>query len=137
MQYIGPDIHTICMGQAALMGSLVLTGGTKGYRSALPNARIMIHQPSGGTRGTASDIAIQAQEILRTRQQLNLLYVYHTNQLLEHIEKAMDRDTFFDANQVKEFGIIDTIWDKRHQNDNNTTTTEDTITNKNTNKANI
>lgn len=124
MQYIGPDIHTICMGQAASMGSLLLAGGTKGYRSALPNARIMIHQPSGGARGMASDIAIQAQEILRTRHQLNQLYVYHTNQLLENIEKAMDRDTFFDAKQAQEFGIIDTIWTRREGDATTATTTE-------------
>lgn len=116
MQYIGPNIHTICMGQAASMGSLLLAGGTHGYRSALPNARIMIHQPSGGARGMASDIAIQAAEILRTRQQLNLLYVHHTKQLLSDIEKAMDRDTFYDTQQAKDFGIIDTIWTKRDSN---------------------
>lgn len=113
MQYIHPDVHTICMGQAASMGSLLLAGGTPGCRSALPNARIMLHQPSGGAQGMASDIDIQAREILRTRAKLNQLYAHHTGQKLEDIERVMDRDTFFDVEMAKEFGVIDEILTKR------------------------
>ena len=113
MQYINPEVHTICMGQAASMGSLLLAGGASGSRSALPNARIMLHQPSGGAQGMASDIDIQAKEILRTRANLNNLYVHHTGQDLEKIENVMDRDFFMDVNQAIEFGVIDKILDKR------------------------
>ena len=113
MQYIHPEVHTICMGQAASMGSLLLAGGSPGCRFALPNARIMLHQPSGGARGMASDIQIQANEILRTRANLNQLYVQHTGQNLEDIERVMDRDTFMDAEQAVEFGVIDKILTKR------------------------
>lgn len=113
MQYIHPDVHTICMGQAASMGSLLLAGGAPGCRYALPNARIMLHQPSGGAQGMASDIDIQAREILRTRARLNQLYVHHTGQQLEEIERVMDRDTFFDVETAKEFGVIDEILTKR------------------------
>ena len=113
MQYIHPDVHTICMGQAASMGSLLLAGGAPGCRYALPNARIMLHQPSGGAQGMASDIDIQAREILRTRANLNQLYVYHTGQKLEDIENVMDRDTFFDVERAKDFGVIDEILTKR------------------------
>lgn len=113
MQYIGPDVHTICMGQAASMGSLLLAGGAPGHRSALPNARIMLHQPSGGTQGMASDIEIAAKEILRTRSRLNQLYAEHTGQNITKIERVMDRDTFMDAHQALEFGVIDQVWDKR------------------------
>ena len=113
MQYIHPDVHTICMGQAASMGSLLLAGGSPGCRYALPNARIMLHQPSGGAQGMASDIDIQAREILRTRANLNKLYVHHTGQKIEDIEKVMDRDTFFDAETAKDFGVIDEILTKR------------------------
>jgi ATP-dependent Clp protease, protease subunit len=113
MQYIHPDVHTICMGQAASMGSLLLASGAENCRFALPNARIMLHQPSGGARGMASDIEIQAKEILRTRERLNQLYMYHTNQPIDVIEKAMDRDTFLDVHQAKEFGVIDAILNKR------------------------
>ncbi|KAL3759355.1 hypothetical protein ACHAWU_000654 [Discostella pseudostelligera] len=113
MQYIHPEVHTICMGQAASMGSLLLAGGSPGCRFALPNARIMLHQPSGGARGMASDIAIQAQEILRTRANLNLLYVHHTGRSLDEIEKVMDRDTFMDVKQAVEFGVIDEVLNKR------------------------
>mmetsp|Transcript_19055 Transcript_19055/g.24523 ORF Transcript_19055/g.24523 Transcript_19055/m.24523 type:complete len:233 (-) Transcript_19055:419-1117(-) len=113
MQYIRPEIHTICMGQAASMGSLLLVGGSPGCRSALPNSRIMLHQPSGGTQGMASDIEIQAREILRTRSNLNNLYVEHTGKSLEEIERVMDRDTFMSPQQAKDFGVIDQIVDKR------------------------
>lgn len=113
MQYIGPAVHTICMGQAASMGSLLLAGGAPGHRSALPNARIMLHQPSGGAQGMASDIEIAAREILRTRTRLNQLYVDHTGRSLAEIERVMDRDTFMDPEQAREFGVIDQVWDKR------------------------
>mmetsp|Transcript_33453 Transcript_33453/g.48440 ORF Transcript_33453/g.48440 Transcript_33453/m.48440 type:complete len:256 (-) Transcript_33453:1002-1769(-) len=113
MQYIQPAVHTICMGQAASMGSLLLAGGETGCRSALPNARIMLHQPSGGAQGMASDIAIQAQEILRTRSNLNRIYVGHTGQSLEEIERVMDRDTFMSADQAVDFGVIDFVLEKR------------------------
>lgn len=107
MQYIRPDVHTICMGQAASMGSLLLAGGTPGCRFALPNSRIMLHQPSGGAQGMAADIDIQAREILRTRANLNRLFVHHTGQELSEIERVMDRDFFLDVHQAKEFGVID------------------------------
>ena len=113
MQYIRPEVHTICMGQAASMGSLLLAGGSPGCRFALPNARIMLHQPSGGAQGMASDIEIQAQEILRTRANLNKLYVSHTGQPLEDIERVMDRDTFMNAEQAIAFGVIDAVLEKR------------------------
>lgn len=113
MQYIHPEIHTICMGQAASMGSLLLAGGSPGCRYALPNARIMLHQPSGGAQGMASDIEIQAKEILRTRANLNQLYMHHTGQELEKIEKVMDRDTFMDVKQAVDFGVIDEVLTKR------------------------
>jgi ATP-dependent Clp protease protease subunit len=101
------------MGQAASMGSLLLAGGSPGCRSALPNSRIMLHQPSGGAQGMASDIDIQAREILRTRANLNDLYVFHTGQDLEKIENVMDRDFFMDVTQAIDFGVIDKILDKR------------------------
>lgn len=117
MQYIQPDVHTICMGQAASMGSLLLAGGTPKCRFALPNARIMLHQPSGGAQGMAADIDIQAKEILRTRARLNNLYVHHTGQTIEEIERVMDRDYFLDVHQAIQFGVIDGILDKRHRDD--------------------
>lgn len=113
MQYISPDVHTMCMGQAASMGSLLLAGGAPGCRSALPNSRIMLHQPSGGAQGMASDIDIQAREILRTRANLNKLYEFHTSQPLERIEHVMERDFFMDVEQAVDFGVIDKILDKR------------------------
>ncbi|GKY94746.1 hypothetical protein MPSEU_000440000 [Mayamaea pseudoterrestris] len=113
MQYIRSDVHTICMGQAASMGSLLLAGGAPGCRFALPNARIMLHQPSGGAQGMAADIEIQATEILRTRANLNRIMAEHTKQPLEVIERVMDRDYFMDATQSLEFGVIDHILDKR------------------------
>lgn len=113
MQYVRPEVSTVCLGQAASMGSLLLTAGAKGKRFALPNSRIMIHQPSGGAQGQASDIEIQAREILRMRARLNAVYVEHTGQDLETIEKAMDRDKFMEADEAKEFGLIDEVVDKR------------------------
>jgi len=113
MQYIHPEVHTICMGQAASMGSLLLAGGTPGCRFALPNARIMLHQPSGGAQGKAADIEIQAREIIRMRAMLNQLYVNHTGRDLEEVEKVMDRDTFMDVKQAVEFGVIDEVLNKR------------------------
>jgi ATP-dependent Clp protease protease subunit len=113
MQYIGPDVATICIGQAASMGSLLLTAGAKGKRFCLPNSRIMIHQPSGGYSGQASDIEIHAQEIISLRKRLNEIYVKHTGQKMSVIEKAMDRDNFMNAEKAKEFGLIDEVIDKR------------------------
>mmetsp|Transcript_13687 Transcript_13687/g.29402 ORF Transcript_13687/g.29402 Transcript_13687/m.29402 type:complete len:261 (-) Transcript_13687:1367-2149(-) len=113
MQYIHPEVNTICMGQAASMGSLLLAGGSPGRRFALPNARIMLHQPSGGSQGKASDIEIQAKEILRLRANLNNLYVHHTGQELETVEKVMDRDTFMGPEQAVDFGVIDEVLTKR------------------------
>jgi ATP-dependent Clp protease protease subunit len=113
MQYIHPNVHTIGMGQAASMGSLLLAGGSPGCRMALPNARIMLHQPSGGAQGMASDIHIRSQELLRIRARLNQLYAVHTGQALSEIEQVMDRDTFMDTNQALEFGIIDKLLVKR------------------------
>lgn len=109
MQYIRPQVSTVCIGQAASMGSLLLAGGAKDKRFALPNARIMIHQPHGGARGQASDIEIQAREILRLRERLNEIYVKHTGQKLAAIEKAMDRDNFMSGEEAKDFGLIDSV----------------------------
>ncbi|MDX1736945.1 MAG: ATP-dependent Clp endopeptidase proteolytic subunit ClpP [Alphaproteobacteria bacterium] len=113
MQYIRPSVSTLCMGQAASMGSLLLTAGDKGKRFALPNSRIMIHQPSGGAQGQATDIEIQAREILRMRANLNNIYVKHTGQKLKVIEDAMERDNFMEAAEAKEFGLIDDVVDSR------------------------
>ncbi|KAL3663148.1 hypothetical protein V7S43_011559 [Phytophthora oleae] len=113
MQYIQPKVNTLCMGQAASMGSLLLAGGTPGCRSALPNSRIMIHQPSGGAQGMASDIAIQAEEIIKLRARLNGLYASHTGKPIKVIEQAMDRDLFMDPREAQEFGIIDSIISNR------------------------
>jgi ATP-dependent Clp protease protease subunit len=109
MQYIKPEVSTVCIGQAASMGSLLLTAGAKGKRFSLPNSRIMIHQPSGGARGQATDIQIQANEILRLRENLNNIYVHHTGQKLDTIEKAMERDNFMSAEEAKKFGLIDEV----------------------------
>lgn len=113
MQYIKCPVTTLCIGQAASMGSLLLTAGAPGKRFATPHARIMIHQPSGGFRGQASDIEIHAQEILNLRKRLNNVYVKHTGQKLPVIEKAMDRDNFMDAEAAKKFGLIDDIIEAR------------------------
>ena len=109
MNYIKPDVATICMGQAASMGAFLLSGGAKGKRSALPNARIMIHQPLGGAEGQASDIKIQADEILRLRTNLNRILAKNTKQTLKKIEKDTDRNFFMSSDEAKDYGIIDTI----------------------------
>lgn len=113
MQYIKADVITICLGLAASMGSFLLAAGTKGKRLALPNSRIMIHQPMGGTRGQATDIEIEAKEILRVRTQLNNMLVECTGQSLEKIEKDTDRDYFMSAEEAKEYGLIDQVIDER------------------------
>jgi ATP-dependent Clp protease protease subunit len=113
MQYIKPRVSTVCVGQAASMGSFLLAAGEPGMRIALPNARIMVHQPSGGTRGMASDIEIQAKEILRIRSRMNDLYVKYTGRDLPEIEKALDRDTFLEADEAKKFGIVDQVFETR------------------------
>ena len=113
MQYIRPDVSTVCVGQAASMGSLLLAAGAKGKRYGLPNARIMVHQPSGGAQGQATDIEIQAREILNTRARLNAIYVKHTGQTLEAIEKAVERDRFMSPEEAKEFGLIDQVMSHR------------------------
>jgi ATP-dependent Clp protease protease subunit len=109
MQYIRPDVATVCIGQAASMGSLLLTAGTKGKRFSLPNSRIMIHQPSGGVQGQATDIEIQAKEILSLRKRLNDIYVQHTGQPLNVIEAAVERDKFLSPEEAKTFGLIDEV----------------------------
>jgi ATP-dependent Clp protease, protease subunit len=109
MQHITAPVNTICMGMAASMGSFLLAAGRKGKRSALPHARIMIHQPSGGAQGTASDIEIQAREILYLRSKLNTLYAQHTGKTLDQIERDMDRDRFMSADEAKEYGIVDNV----------------------------
>ena len=113
MQYITPDVSTLCIGQAASMGSLLLTAGTKGKRFCLPNSRIMIHQPSGGYRGQATDIEIHAKETLSLKRRLNEIYVKHTGQKLSVIEKSMERDNFMCPEKAKEFGLIDEVITKR------------------------
>ncbi|HEV2079943.1 MAG TPA: ATP-dependent Clp endopeptidase proteolytic subunit ClpP [Allosphingosinicella sp.] len=113
MQYIRPRVGTVCMGQGASMGSFLLAAGEPGMRVALTNARIMIHQPSGGAQGMASDIEIQAKEILRIRHRMNELFAKYTGQTLETIEKAMDRDKFLSAEEAREFGIVDEVFEKR------------------------
>lgn len=109
MRYIRPDVSTVCIGQAASMGSLLLCAGAKGKRFALPNSRVMIHQPSGGAQGQAADIEIQAREILKLRERLNNMYVEHTGNDLDKIEKAVDRDTFMSAEEAKDFGLVDDV----------------------------
>lgn len=117
MQYIKPRVSTVCVGQAASMGSFLLAAGEPGMRVALPNSRIMVHQPSGGARGMASDIEIQAKEILRIRQRMNDLYVKYTGQTLTDIEKALDRDTFLEADEALKFGIVDKVFETRPATD--------------------
>ena len=109
MQYIRPDVATVCIGQAASMGSLLLAAGSKGKRFSLPNARIMVHQPSGGAQGQATDIEIQAREILNLRKRLNEIYVRHTGQPIEAIEQALERDKFLSPDEAKAFGLIDEV----------------------------
>ena len=117
MQYIRPKVSTVCIGQAASMGAFLLAAGEPGMRIALPNARIMVHQPSGGARGMASDIEIQAREILRIRARMNDLFVKYTGQSLTDIEKSMDRDTFLEAEEAKAFGLVDKVFETRPDNE--------------------
>jgi len=113
MRFIKPDVATMCLGQACSMGSFLLSAGTKGKRFALPNSRIMIHQPSGGAQGQATDIEIHAREILYLRQRLNTMYSEHTGQPLEKIERDVERDFFMNAEQAKDYGLIDQILERR------------------------
>lgn len=113
MQYIKPDVATICIGMAASMAAVILAGGAKGKRTALPNSRIMIHQPWGGVQGTAADIRIQAEEILRMKRKINEILAKHTGKPIEQIEKDTDRDYYMSAEEAKEYGIIDQILVKR------------------------
>ena len=113
MQYIRCDVSTVCIGQAASMGSLLLSAGAPGKRYALPNARVMVHQPSGGFHGQASDIEIHAREILTLRGRLNEIYVKHCGQVLEKVEEALDRDRFMDPEEAREFGIVDEVVEHR------------------------
>lgn len=117
MQYIRPSVSTVCIGQAASMGSLLLAAGEKDKRFALPNSRIMIHQPSGGAQGQATDIEIQAREILALRHRLNGIYVHHTGQDLETIETSLERDRFMTPEDAVEFGLIDEVVSKRPESD--------------------
>src|ERR1700704_32118 len=116
MQFVRPAVSTLCIGQAASMGSLLLAAGHKDMRFALPNSRIMLHQPSGGFQGQATDIMLHAQEILNLKKRLNEIYVKHTGQQLKKIEDALERDMFLTAEGAKEFGIIDTVMEKRPEN---------------------
>ena len=113
MQFIRPAVSTLCVGQAASMGSLLLAAGRKDMRFALPNARVMVHQPSGGFQGQASDIMIHAQEILNIRKRLNEIYVKHTGQPIKKIEDALERDQFFTAESAREFGLVNKVIEKR------------------------
>jgi ATP-dependent Clp protease protease subunit len=113
MQFVRPAVSTLCIGQAASMGSLLLAAGHKDMRFALPNARIMVHQPSGGFQGQATDIMLHAQEILNLKKRLNDIYVLHTGQPLKKIEDALERDTFLTAEAAKDFGLIDKVIEKR------------------------
>ncbi|PSF05365.1 ATP-dependent Clp endopeptidase, proteolytic subunit ClpP [Marinobacter fuscus] len=116
MQFVKPDVATLCIGQAASMGAFLLSGGAKGKRACLPNSRVMIHQPLGGYQGQASDIEIHTREILKIRNTLNELLAQHTGQDLETIARDTDRDNFMDPTQAKEYGLIDTVLDKRVPN---------------------
>ena len=113
MQYVRSPVSTVCIGQAASMGSLLLCAGAKDKRYALPNARIMVHQPSGGAQGQAADIEIQAREILALRRRLNDIYVRHTGQALEVIERKLERDSFMSAEEARDFGLVDSVVENR------------------------
>jgi ATP-dependent Clp protease protease subunit len=113
MQYIRPEISTICIGMAASMAAVLLAGGQKGKRTALPNARIMIHQPWGGVQGTASDISIQAEEILKTKKRINEILAFHSGKTVEQVEKDTDRDNYMSTQEAKDYGLIDNIIVKR------------------------
>lgn len=117
MQYIRPEVSTLCIGQACSMGSLLLAAGEPGRRYAVPNARIMVHQPSGGFQGQAADIEIHAREIIKLRERLNQIYVKHTGRKVAEIENALDRDNFMSPDEAKEFGIIDAVFEKRPAED--------------------
>ena len=113
MQYIRPPVATLCMGQAASMGSFILMAGEKGMRASLPNARILVHQPSGGFQGQASDIERHAEDIVKIKRRLNDLYVKHCGRTYEEIERTLDRDTMMSAEQAKDFGLIDEVFERR------------------------
>jgi len=113
MQYIRPDVTTICIGMAASMGAVLLAGGAKNKRASLPNARILIHQPWGGVQGTASDISIQAEEILKTKKRLNEILSHHTGRSVDQVSKDTDRDKYLSAEEAKEYGLIDSIFIER------------------------
>jgi ATP-dependent Clp protease, protease subunit len=113
MQYIRPDVATTCIGLAASMGAVLLAGGAKGKRAGLPNSRIMIHQPWGGVQGTASDISIQAEEILRTKKRLNEILAFHCGRAVEQLEKDTDRDRYMSSEDAKEYGLIDNVFTKK------------------------
>jgi ATP-dependent Clp protease protease subunit len=115
MQYIRPDVATICIGLAASMGAVLLAGGAKGKRSGLPNSRIMIHQPWGGVQGTASDVSIQVEEILRTKKRLNEILAHHCGQPLDVIERDTDRDRYMSSEEAKTYGLIDTVYVKKER----------------------
>jgi ATP-dependent Clp protease protease subunit len=117
MQFIRPPVSTLCCGQAASMGSLLLTAGAKDMRFALPNSRIMVHQPSGGFQGQVTDIMLHAQEIMNLKKRLNEIYVKHTGQPLKKIEDALERDTFMTGDMAKDFGLIDKVIEKRPEGD--------------------
>lgn len=120
MQYIRPEVHTMCIGQAASAASLLLCAGTKGQRFSLPNARLLVHQPSASYYGQAADIARHAQEIVKLKRRLNEIYATHTGQSVEAVEKALDRDTYMTAEEAKAFGLIDTVLTKRPEITENT-----------------
>jgi ATP-dependent Clp protease protease subunit len=115
MQYIRPDVSTICIGLAASMGAVLLAGGTKGKRATLPNSRIMIHQPWGGVQGTASDISIQAEEILKTKKRLNDILAHHSGQPVSRVENDTDRDRYMSADEAKAYGLIDNVFVKKER----------------------
>ena len=115
MQYIKSPVSTVCMGMAASAGSLILTAGTAGQRVSLPNARIMVHQPSGGFRGQASDIERHAEDIVKTKRRLNEIYVHHTGRTYEEVERTLDRDHFMSAQEAKDWGLVDHVYDRREE----------------------
>ena len=117
MQYVRCPVATVCIGQAASMGSLLLASGEAGMRMVLPNARVMVHQPSGGYRGVATDIERHAEEIVDLKRRLNEIYVKHTGQKYDAIEQKLDRDTFMNADQAQEFGIVDKVYEPRAKDD--------------------
>ena len=115
MQYIKSPVSTVCMGMAASAGSLILTAGTAGQRVSLPNARIMVHQPSGGFRGQASDIERHAEDIVKTKRRLNEIYVHHTGRTYEEVERTLDRDHFMSAQEAKDWGLVDHVYERRDE----------------------